>query len=231
MPENFLFAHEGQMATITFYRPERRNCITAEFFRELEHLLVQVRDNDDIRVLIVTGSGPAFSAGADVGGAKTLQDSQERMKKFAEDIKTFPRLNGRVLEAFLRLDALTIAAVNGFAVGGGWALAGVMDFVVAAETAEFWIPEIELGIPFLGLQTEILARRAGQWLAKDIMLLGRHFSAEELLRLGMITRVVKPDQLMAETRAFAQKLLTLPKKPITLTKHAINAVFSGPRLY
>jgi enoyl-CoA hydratase len=228
MSENFLF-EQGQIATITFNRPERRNCLTREVLLELEQLLLRVGDDDDTRVLILTGSGSAFSAGADISGGKNLEDSTERMKSFARDIKGFPRLNARVLETLMRLDALTIAAVNGFAVGGGWGLASATDFVFAAETAEFWIPEISLGIPFLGLQTEILARGAGQWLAKELMIAGRHFTAGELLRLGMVNRVVNRDQLMPVTRDFAQKLLTLPKRAAIVTKHAINGVFAAPR--
>ena len=228
MPANFLF-EQGPIATITFNRPERRNCLTREVLLELVELLLQVGDNDDTRVLILTGAGAAFCAGADISGGKDLPDSAERRKNFARDIKGFPRLNERVLETLMRLDALTIGAVNGFAVGGGWGLAGATDFVLAAETAEFWIPEIALGIPFLGLQTEILARGAGQWLAKELMIVGRHFSAAELLRLGMVNRVVKRDELMAVTHDFAQNLLTLPKRAVIATKHAINGVFAAPR--
>jgi 1,4-dihydroxy-2-naphthoyl-CoA synthase len=108
----------GANWTITFNRPKRRNCLTREVLLELEELLLRVGDDDDARVLILTGSGSAFSAGADISGGKNLEDSTERMKSFARDIKGFPRLNARVLETLMRLDALTIAAVNGFAVGG-----------------------------------------------------------------------------------------------------------------
>jgi enoyl-CoA hydratase len=228
-PENFLF-EPGQIAKLTFNRPERRNCLTREVLHELDDLLTQVAD-DDTRVLIITGAGSAFCAGADVSGSKDLSDPAERRKNFAREIKGFPRLNSRALETLMRLDALTIGAVNGFAVGGGWGLASAMDFVFAAETAEFWIPEIALGIPFLGLQTEILARGAGQWLAKELMIVGRHFTAGELLRLRMINRVIAPEQLMAETHAFAEKLLTLPKRAAIATKHAINGIFAAPRQY
>jgi hypothetical protein len=107
----------GANWTITFNRPKRRNCLTREVLLELEELLLRVGDDDDARVLILTGSGSAFSAGADISGGKNLEDSTERMKSFARDIKGFPRLNARVLETLMRLDALTIAAVNGFAVG------------------------------------------------------------------------------------------------------------------
>jgi 1,4-dihydroxy-2-naphthoyl-CoA synthase len=144
MSENFLF-EQGQIATITFNRPERRNCLTREVLLELEQLLLRVGD-DDTRVLILTGS--AFSAGADISGGKNLEDSTERMKSFARDIKGFPRLNARVLETLMRLDALTIAAVNGFAVGGGWGLASATDFVFAAETAEFWYLKSRWGYLF-----------------------------------------------------------------------------------
>jgi enoyl-CoA hydratase/carnithine racemase len=104
MSENFLF-EQGQIATITFNRPKRRNCLTRDVLLELEELLLRVGD-DDTRVLILTGSGSAFSAGVDISGGKNLEDSTERMKSFARDIKGFPRLNARVLETLMRLDAL-----------------------------------------------------------------------------------------------------------------------------
>lgn len=230
MPDNFLF-EPGPIATITFNRPERRNCLTREVLLELEELLLGVGDNDDTRVLILTGAGSAFCAGADISGAKDVSDSAERMKNFAREIKGFPRLNERVLETLMRLDALTIGAVNGFAVGGGWGLASATDFVFAVDTAEFWIPEIALGIPFLGLQTEILARGAGQWLAKELMIVGRRFTARELLQRGMLNRVVNRDELLSVARDFAQTLLTLPKRAAIVTKHAINGVFAASRQY
>ena len=149
MSENFLVEADGPITTITFNRPERRNCMTRDVMLEFEQLIFRVRDGGSAtRVLIVTGTGAAFSAGADTSGGKDITDPRERNKMFGERNKGLPRIIGRVFDTILRLDALTIGAVNGFAVGGGWALAAAMDFVIASEKAEFWVPEVELGVPF-----------------------------------------------------------------------------------
>jgi enoyl-CoA hydratase len=231
MPENFLFEPNGPITTITFNRPERRNCMTREVMLEFENLIHQVRDSRETRVLIVTGTGTAFSAGADVSGAKDVTDPKERSRIFAQRNKGLPRIIGRVFDTILRLDCMTIGAVNGFAVGGGWALAAALDFVVASEDAQFWVPEVELGVPFAGGPAEVIAKRIGPWRAKEVMILCRHYSARELYDMGMVNQVVRPAELMASARTFADNALKMPEKAATATKHIIDAVFVGPRLY
>jgi enoyl-CoA hydratase/3-hydroxypropionyl-coenzyme A dehydratase len=231
MPENFRYEQDGPLATITFTRPERRNCMTREVLLDFEKLIHRVRDGSGVRVLIVTGEGTAFSAGADISGGKGISDPKERLRIFAERNKGSARIVGRVCDTVLRLDALTIGAVNGYAVGGGWALAASMDFVVAAETAEFWLPEVELKAPFSGVPAELIARRVGPWRAKEIMILCRHYMARDLLAMGMVNQVVKPADLMNATHELAQALLKMPYDAATKTKHAIDNVTLGPRLY
>ncbi len=231
MPENFEFESGGAISTITFNRPERRNCMSREVMLEFEQLILRVRDDRATRVLIVTGNGPAFSAGADISGTKGIEDPVARQRIFAERNRGLPRIIGRVFDTILRLDCMTIGAVNGFAVGGGWALAAAFDFIVAAENAQFWVPEVELGVPFAGLPAEVMARRLGPWLAKEAMIVCRHYSAQELFALGMINKVVRNDQLMPAARELAERLLKLPAKSATATKHVIDGVFAGPRLY
>jgi enoyl-CoA hydratase/carnithine racemase len=231
MAENFLFDIDGPIATITFNRPERRNCMNREVMTEFEDLIMRVRDGRETRVLIVTGTGAAFSAGADVSGAKGVTDPKERTRIFAARNKGLPRMIGRIFDAILRLDCMTIGAVNGYAVGGGWALAAAFDFVIASDNAQFWVPEVELGVPFAGGPAEVMAKRLGPWRAKEAMILCRHYSARELFDMGMVNQVVKPAELMAATRSFADRLLKMPRKAATGTKHVIDGVFAGPRLY
>src|SRR5215831_15719358 len=226
MPENFLFETAGLISTITFNRPERRNCMNREVMLEFEQLILRVRDDRTTRVLIVTGNGTAFSAGADVSGAKGITDPAERSRIFAGRNRGLPRIIGRVFDTILRLDCMTLAAVNGFAVGGGWALAAAFDFIIAAEAAQFWVPEVELGVPFAGLPAEVMAKRLGPWLAKEAMILCRRYSAPELFDLGMLNQVVKHTELMTATRDFAERLLKLPEKAATATKHVVDGVFA-----
>jgi enoyl-CoA hydratase len=231
MPENFLFETAGLVSTITFNRPERRNCMNREVMLDFEQLVLRVRDDRTTRLLIVTGSGTAFSAGADISGTKGITDPAERARIFAARNRSLPRIIGRVFDTILRLDCMTIGAVNGFAVGGGWALAAAFDFVIASENAQFWVPEVELGVPFAGSPAEVMAKRLGPWLAKEAMIMCRHYSARELLALGMINKVVKQDELMPAAQEFAERLLKLPYKAATVTKHVVDGVFVGPRLY
>ena len=110
-------------------------------------------------------------------------------------------------------------------------LAAAFDFVVASEQAQFWVPEVELGVPFGGVPAEVMAKRLGPWLAKEAMILCRHYSARELFELGMINKVVNHSELMPAAHEFAQALLKLPQKAATATKHIIDGVFAGSRLY
>src|SRR5215470_12239802 len=231
MPENFEFGIGGPISTITFSRPERRNCMTRDVMLEFEQLILRVRDDHTTRVLIVTGRGTAFSAGADISGAKGFSDPAERARIFADRNRGLPRIIGRVFDTVLRLDCMTIGAVNGFAVGGGWALAAAFDFIIASEQAQFWVPEVELGVPFGGIPAEVMAKRLGPWLAKEAMIMCRHYTARELFDLGMLNKVVKHAELMPAAQEFAQRLLKLPSKAATATKHIVDGIFAGPRLY
>ncbi|HKV54299.1 MAG TPA: enoyl-CoA hydratase/isomerase family protein [Candidatus Binataceae bacterium] len=231
MGQNFLFETAGPVSTITFNRPERRNCMNREVMLDFEQLVLRVRDDRTTRVLIVTGTGAAFSAGADLSGAKGITDPKERSRIFAARNKGLPRIIGRVFDLVMRLDCMTIGAINGFAVGGGWALAAAFDFVVASELAQFWVPEVELGVPFGGGPAEVMAKRLGPWLAKEAMVLCRHYSAGELFEMGMINKVVSHSELMPAAHEFAERLLKLPRKAATATKHIVDGVFAGPRLY
>jgi len=228
---NFLFETAGPVSTITFNRPERRNCMNRDVMLEFEQLILRVRDDRTTRVMIITGTGTAFSAGADISGGKGITDPAERARIFASRNRGLPRIIGRVFDTILRLDCMTIAAVNGFAVGGGWALAAAFDFIVASETAQFWVPEVELGVPFAGSPAEVMAKRLGPWLAKEAMIICRHYSAHELSDLGMVNKVVKPNELISAAQELAERLLKLPSKAATATKHIVDGVFAGPRLY
>lgn len=231
MPDNFLVAKDGPITTITFNRPERRNCLNREVMTELEDLLRAVRNDRGVRVLIVTGTGAAFSAGADMTVTKGIADAKERARVFMANNDGGARMVGRIYDHVTRLDCMTIAAVNGYAVGGGWAIAAAFDFIVAIEEAEFWVPEVELGAAFTGGPALAMAARLGPWLAKDAMILCRHFKARELHDLGMVNRVVKQGDLLPAAHKLAQELIALPRKASTRTKHFVDGVFIGARLY
>jgi enoyl-CoA hydratase/carnithine racemase len=230
MADNFLYEKDGAVTTITFTRPERRNCLNPEVMNELEGLLRDVRHDSEARVLVVTGAGAAFSAGADISAVKGIRDREERARVFSAS-RGVARMVGRTFDQITRLDCMTIAAVNGYAVGGGWALAAAFDFIVAVEHAEFWVPEVELGSAFTGGPALVMAARLGPWRAKEAMILCRHFTARELYELGMVNRVVQDGGLLPAVRELAEELLALPHKAATKSKHFVDGVFLGPRLY
>ena len=229
--ENFRIDQLGQIATITFSRPERRNCVNREVMNELEGLIRNIRDDRSVRVLIMTGTGASFCAGADTSAVKGIDDPKERRRIFAERNGGVPRMIGRTFDQIARLDCITICAVNGHAIGGGWALATAFDFVVAAETAQFWVPEVELGAPFTGGPAIAMAARMGPWRAKEAMVLCRHYSARELFEMGMVNRVVAGDRLMEAAHHLADAVLKMPERAVRATKHFVDGVFIGARLY
>ena len=228
---NFLFHKDGAITTITFNRPERRNCLNEEVILEFENLLQKVRDDRETRALIVTGTGNAFCSGADMSQVKTLPDAAQRRALSKQIGKRLPRLIGRAFDVLAHLDAVTIGAINGYAVGGGWSLALGFDFCLAVEAAEFWVPEVDMEVPYRGAPAKVLAARLGPWIAKEAILLCRHYKAAELLALGVINRVVEPEELMPEALKLARAIAAKPADAIANSKRDINAVFFGQRLF
>ena len=232
MSSNFIVEKDGPVTTITFSRPERRNCLNQEVILEFERHLQAVRDDRECRVLIVTGQGAAFCAGADTALFKDeTGDPVERRRRMSEFGKKLPRLIGRAFDVLAHLDQVTIGAINGAAVGGGWSFALGFDFAIAVEGAEFWVPEVDLEVPFRGAPAAVLAARLGPWRAKEAILECRHYKADELLAMGVLNRVVKADQLMAAARELAKSMAAKSPDAIAATKRGINAVFFGERQF
>jgi len=224
MPDHFVLEKDGRIATLTFNRPEKRNPLNEEIVLELENLLHQVRDDKEVRVLIFTGTGNTFSAGADLTLVKGITDKEERQRIFAPLGKRRARLIGRVLRVLVNLEQVTVAAVNGYAIGGGWSLALGCDLRIAVEGAEFWFPEVDLGVPLSPDSTALLTAHVGPALAKEIIITCRHFKAEELLPLGLVNRVVKKADLTATVRELAQSLANKNPTAVMVSKATVNAL-------
>jgi enoyl-CoA hydratase len=224
MPDHFVLEKEGRIATLTFNRPEKRNPLNEEIVLELERLLHQVRDDKDVRVLIFTGTGNTFSAGADLSQTKGITDPQERQRIFATLGKRRARVIGRALDVLVNLEQITIAAVNGYAIGGGWSLVLGCDLRIAIEGAEFWFPEVDLGVPLSPSSTALLITHVGPALAKEIIITCRHFKAEELLPLGLINQVVKKEALYPTVRELAQSLVNKNPNAVMVSKATVNAL-------
>jgi enoyl-CoA hydratase len=205
---------DGMLVVVTFNRPKQLNAINRTVVRELDELCASLEGDTLARVVLFTGAGErAFVAGADIG---------EFVGLTPVEALTFGQ---RIQRLFSRVEALpqvTIAAVNGFALGGGCELTQCCDLVLAAQTARFGQPEVNLGvIPGAG-GTQRLTRVVGMHRAKELNLLGEMIDAQEAHRIGIANRVVPADGLMTEARALADKLIA--KAPITLRliKEAMN---------
>jgi enoyl-CoA hydratase len=185
-----LFAVEDGVATLTFNRPDRLNALNAEMFREISAVFDQVKDNHEIRALILTGQGRGFIAGADI---KELSESNALK---AKEISSFGQ---EVMSKVEQLPVPVLAAVNGFALGGGCEMAMACDIIYASEEAKFGQPEINLGvIPGFG-GTQRLARLVGLGLAKDLCFTGRIIDAVEAKAIGLVARVFPAADLMKES--------------------------------
>jgi enoyl-CoA hydratase/carnithine racemase len=196
MAQDVTLARDGAVATVTLDRPDRRNALSDSLLSALAAVLTELRDDATVRVVVMTGAPPVFSAGADAG-LKSSMSADERRHAFANRKSQFRRLFERVTTLLEGLEQPTIAMVNGHAVGGGWGLALAADFRIAAAEAQFWIPEVELGVPLGVASTARFVRFVGPARAKEIILECRRYSATEAHALGLVTRVV-PGGALAE---------------------------------
>lgn len=224
MPRHFLLEKEDRVATLTFNRPEKRNPLNEDILLELDNLLRQVRDDGDVRVLIVTGSGNTFCAGADLSLTKGIHDLNEREAIFREFAPRRTRLVERVLATLVHLEPITIAAVNGYAVGGGWGLVLGCDLRIGVEGAAFWFPEVDLGAPLSPSIVALLAAHVGPARAKEMSLTCRHYTASQLLAMGMLNQVVTQDKLMPTVAELAQSVATKNATAVMVSKATVNAV-------
>jgi 3-hydroxypropionyl-coenzyme A dehydratase len=223
MGDNITLTRDGALATVTLSRPDRRNSLSDEMLTELAAAFAQLRDDASVRVVVVTGAPPVFSAGADAG-LKSTMSAEQRRQAFATRKSQFRRLFERANTLLEGLEQITIAAVNGHAVGGGWGLALACDFRLAAADAQFWIPEVDLGVPLGVASTTRFVRLVGPARAKEIILECRRYSAEEARSMGLVHRVVPAAELEKRVNEFVQMLLGKPFRPLAEMKARINAI-------
>ena len=215
--KNILLEIEQNIATITFNRPKVLNAMNLEVLGEIYEAVSDCANNDDVRVVIFTGAGDkAFVAGADIAQMQNAT-SVEILKLMEAGHRTM-----RLIET---MPKPAIAAVNGFALGGGTEIALACDIRFASEKAVFGQPEILIGvIPGWG-GTQRLPRLIGMGLAKEIILSGTQINAARAYEIGLVNKVFPADKLMEETKKFAQKLAALPAFALKMAKNSINYGF------
>jgi enoyl-CoA hydratase len=225
MSNYFNLRKEGGVALLRFDRYEKRNPLNEDSVSEFEANLIHIRDDHEVRALVLTGSGNTFSAGADLSRLKGVTDEAERQRIFTSVAPRRRRGLRRTLELLKNLDIPTVAAINGYAVGGGWFIALACDLRIAVDTAEFWMPEVDLGSPGPRAPEQWLTAHVGAARAKEIIFTCRHFKASELYDWGLVNRVVTKEQLMPAALELAQSLAAKNPKAIAQAKSNINDFF------
>ncbi len=206
--------YEAALATITLNRPEKRNAISFELISDLMRALDGVA-RSSARVLIITGAGKAFCSGMDLENLKALIGRSPEQN--LEDSRTMLRLFRTIYE----FPKVTIAAVNGAAIAGGTGLALLCDFTLAVPEAKFGYTEVKIGfVP--AIVSTFLLRQVGEKQARDLLLTGRIFDAQEALRLGLINEIVEPDKLMDRAHELAAHLLENSPMSLGCTKRLLT---------
>jgi len=210
---NLIFEKDGSIAILTLNRPKALNALNSDVLKDLDKALDLVAADDEVRVIIITGAGNAFVAGADIVAMQN---------QTAVEGKVFGALGQGVFLKLERQLKPVIAAINGFALGGGCELAMACDIRIASEKAKFGQPEVGLGIipGFAG--TQRLPRLIGTGLAKELIFTGDMIDANKALEIGLVNRVVPADELMAEAKKLAEKIASKAPLAVRYAKQAIN---------
>jgi len=209
-----LFQQEDGIGIITINRPGALNALNPEVLKALENALEKAERDEKVKVILITGSGEkAFVAGADIA---------EMSKMSPREAREFSKLGQKVFRKIEQMEKPVIAAVNGYALGGGLELAISCDYILASENAQFGQPEVDLGIfPGFG-GTQRLPRILGKLRAKELIFWGERIPAQKALGIGLVNEVAPQDKLMERARELAKKLMSKGLIAIGLAKRAIE---------
>ena len=214
--ENLLLERDGAVAVLTVNRPKVLNALNTQTLDELRRAILELKRDDAVRVVVLTGAGEkSFVAGADINELSTQTPTTGREHAIAGQ---------HVLDLVEHLGKPVIAAINGYALGGGCELAMACTIRIAAETAKLGQPEINLGLIPGYAGTQRLARIVGRGRALELLLTGDQITAQEAHRLGLVNRVVPAAQLMAEAKTLASSLAA--KAPVAI-RYILEAVHKG----
>src|SRR5262245_14224818 len=221
MYRHLKFSCAGRLARVVLDRPERRNAFSAELMREMIACAGELAARPDVDAVIVSGSGGVFSAGADLkdstrwaGGAPLLEQ------------RDTSSLGGRMARAWEELPQVTVAAIEGYAIGGGLALSAALDWRVMARNAFVSLPEISLGIPLTWGTLPRLVNLVGPARAKRLAILGERVDAETAQAIGLVDEVCEPGKALAAAEELLAKALDKPKHSVVMTKETVNAYAS-----
>jgi enoyl-CoA hydratase len=216
--KNILLSFEGEIGILAINRPKALNALNIETLKDIQMGIEEAKDRAELKILIVTGSGEkAFVAGADIAEMKGMN---------AVEALNFSKLGHLTLKMIQDFDRPVIAAVNGYALGGGTEIAVACDFIYASENARFGLPEVTLGIfPGFG-GTQRLPRLIGKGKAKELILTGKMITAQEAFQMGIVNRVFPQTSLMEETKKVALQIAANGAVGVKLAKMVVDAGFN-----
>jgi len=209
--ETIIYEKEGGIRIVTLNRPDRLNAINYQLAFELDKVLQEVEEDEEARTVILTGAGRGFCAGADI---KEMADSNARRLPVGMRYTFFNKLED--------LGKPVIAAINGPCNGGGLEIALCCDFRIASEAANFGLGEVKLGVIPAGGGTARLPRLIGPARAKEFLYFGNRIDAQQAHQIGLVNRVVSPEQLMVEAKNWAAELAERPPLSLKMLKYCVN---------
>lgn len=211
---NVTLEKEGRIAVVTINRPKALNALNSATLKDIDTAIDEIEKDDEVLAIVLTGSGEkAFVAGADITEMKNLNTIEGRK---------FGSLGNKVFRRLENLEKPVVAAINGFALGGGCELSMACDIRIASQKAKFGQPEVGLGItPGFG-GTQRLARLIGLGMAKELIYTGKTINAEEAFRIGLVNKVVEPEKLLEEAKALVNSIAAQAPIAVKLCKAAIN---------
>ncbi len=222
--ETFTLERSGSIVTVSFNRPAKLNPLNEQVLREFLAITYELQEDEDSRVVVLTGKGRSFSVGADMN-ALSKSSKPETQATLTDTARLrMAKLGWRVMDEWERLDQISIAAVNGFAVGGGVSLAMACDFRIAASGARMWLPEVRLGVPYMWGSITRMINLIGMAKAKELVMTCDELTAEEACEVGLVNQVVPLEELHHAVHAFAQKLLNKPPMALRRTKEFFKAL-------
>ncbi|MDR3588640.1 MAG: short-chain-enoyl-CoA hydratase [Negativicutes bacterium] len=211
---NLLFEKADGIAIVTVNLPKALNALNADTIKELDKMADQLAGDDEVKVVIITGAGDkAFVAGADITEMRPMSAIQGR---------NWGKLAQAVFNKIENLPKPVIAAVNGYALGGGNELAMACDIRIASESAKFGQPEVSLGVPPGFAGTQRLPRLVGKGRAKELLFTGDMIDAAEAYRIGLANKVVAPEALLDTAKALAKKIMSRAPLAVQICKAAVN---------
>jgi len=211
--KNILFENQDGLGILTMNRPAALNALNKDTMDELFELLSAIKADTSVKVVIITGAEKSFVAGADI---------KEMLPMTAAEGQAWGRLGQSVFDMIEKLPQPVIAAINGFALGGGCELSMACDIRIASEKAKFGQPEVTLGIipGFCG--TQRLPRLVGKGIAKELTFTGDMIDAQEALRIGLVNKVTTPEELLPTAKNLAQKIMSRGLFAVQMAKVSIN---------